>query len=305
MLVGEIVFINNDYVSAQGISFKGVTTSGIEIVIVNIATNDVFYLRSDKNGFFSANLREGKYRIQRFHIKKERNDGAWSTLFTTPVLRILEIEKGKVNNLGKIQWVFANNRHTVVQEDSPDIKNEASRCISFNWNQEWKYKQLTFLKEPSEPTYSEINLTTLLVGEVVFTGINLVSPHGVSFDGIITSGIEISIRNTATSEVLRFSADKNGLFYVNLQEGKYWINEIAIKKQNDDGAWAYFFTNLNPPKIFEVERGKVNNIGTIHWSVIDRKHNVERVGNSSIIKNKFLIQFPGSIWNTKEWKYIP
>ena len=70
----------------------------------------------------------------------------------------------------------------------------------------------------------------LLVGEIVFIGSDYVSSQGISFNGITTSGMEIVIRNTATNEISRIPADKNGLFYVYLQEGDYWIEELHIKK---------------------------------------------------------------------------
>ena len=144
----------------------------------------------------------------------------------------------------------------------------------------------------------------LLVGEIVFVVSDYVSSQGISFNGKTTSGIEITIRNIATNEILRFAADKNGLFYADLQEGKYWINELSIKKQHYDGSWAYISAGSAQPKVFEVERGKVNNIGTIQWS-IDKRNNVIQMDNSSDIKNKFSKQFPESIWNTKEWIYNP
>jgi hypothetical protein len=53
----------------------------------------------------------------------------------------------------------------------------------------------------------------------------------------------------------------------------------------------------------EVERGKVNNIGTIQWSFVDRKHDAVQIDDLSDIKIKFSQKLSESVWNQKEWKY--
>jgi hypothetical protein len=153
------------------------------------------------------------------------------------------------------------------------------------------------------PTSTEQN-STLLVGEIVFIGSDYISNNGISFSGTITSGIDITLRNTTTNELSRFSSDKNGLFYMNLKEGKYLIDELYIKREDNRGAWAYLYTNP-PQKILEIEEGKVNNIGTIRWSFVDRKHDVLQTDNSFAVKMAFSKQFSKSNWNQKEWKYNP
>ena len=145
---------------------------------------------------------------------------------------------------------------------------------------------------------------TLLIGQIVFGGSDYVSRQGISFSGITTSGIEIALRNTVTNEVFRFSPGKNGLFYIGLKEGKYWIDELYIKKERNDGAWSDIYTNP-PRKVLEIERGKVNNLGTLHWTFVGRRHDVVQLENSEDTKNEFTKQFPKSNWNTKEWIYIP
>ena len=308
LLVGKVLFTGSKDISGTGMSYDGI--SSIEAVIRNTATNEILRFPADKNGLFYVNLQEGEYWIDQLHIKMERYDGTWSTFSTKPALKVLEVESGKVNNIGTLQWspVDEYKKHYVIQTD-----NSSANKIEFSkqfpesyWNQkEWKYGELSFdVKKPSEPIYNEIN-PTLLVGEIVFTGRNYVSANGISFDGTATSGIEILVKNTATNEILRFPADKNGLFYVSLQEGKYWISEFFIKKEHYDGSGAYISTSASRPMVLEVERGKVNNIGTIQWSFIDLRHNIIREDNSSEIKNKFSKQFPESIWNTKEWIYRP
>ena len=154
---------------------------------------------------------------------------------------------------------------------------------------------------------------TLLVGEIIFTGKNYTSANKVSFDGTKTSDIDIFLRNTSNNEIIRFSSDKNGLFYVNLPEGKYMIDKLHVKIEGLIGvytaeglgnAWSslYYF---NPPrKVFEIESEKVNNIGTLRWTFIDKKNNMIQVNDSLSVKNKFSKRFPKSNWNQKTWKYI-
>jgi len=97
-------------------------------------------------------------------------------------------------------------------------------------------------------------------------------------------------------------ADGNGLLCANIQEGKYIIDELYIKKTAFDGAWADLY--MNPAqKVLEIERGKVNNIGTIRWSLVDRKHSMIQSDNSLAVKVDFSKKYPKSNWNQKEWIY--
>ena len=312
LLVGKVLFTGSDYMSEHGVSFAGITTSGIEIVLRNTATSDVFRFPADKNGLFYINLQEGEYWIDEIHIRKEGYDGSWATSSTNPALKVLEVEKGKVNNVGTILWsplAVDRRRQFVTQTDnSSAIKTMFSEQFpESEWGQiEWKYEQLSFdVKKPLEPLYDDEN-PTLLVGEAVFKGYDYISEYGISFDGITTSGIEIVMRNTANYEVLRFPADKNGLFYIHLHEGEYWIEEIHMKKEGYDGAGASIYVTSARPKAVKIESGKVNNIGTILWSFVDRTNNsVVQSDSSSSVKNKFSKQFPKSNWNTKEWIFNP
>jgi len=151
------------------------------------------------------------------------------------------------------------------------------------------------------PVSTEKN-STLLVGEVVFVGSDYISNEGISFQEETTSGIEIALKNIATNELFRFSPGKKGLFYINLQEGKYVLDELYLRKERDDGAWEYIST-YPTQRLFEIEKGKVNNIGKINWAYVDRKHEVLQTDLSIEVKDEFLKQFPKSNWNQKEWKY--
>jgi len=141
--------------------------------------------------------------------------------------------------------------------------------------------------------------------KLMFTGSDYVSKHGISFAGITTSGMEIVLRNTATNEILCSPSDKNGLFYVPLQEGKYCIDDLYVIKEGYDGFLDFIFTNP-AIEVLEIEKGKVNNIGTIQWSpVMDGRHFVIQTKNPSEIQTMFSEQFPESKWNTQEWIYNP
>lgn len=153
----------------------------------------------------------------------------------------------------------------------------------------------------SIPTSTEKN-QILLVGEIVFVGSDYVSNNGISFDGTTSSGIEIILKNTANNEIFHISSNNTGLFHVNLKEGRYMIDELLIKKERYDGVGEYLYTNP-AQKVLEIEKGKVNNIGTIRWSYIDRKHNTIQTDNSLAVKINFSKQFPKSNWNQKEWAY--
>jgi len=154
----------------------------------------------------------------------------------------------------------------------------------------------------SIPTSTEQNLT-LLVGEVVFSSNDYINSQGISFVGITKGNIKISLRNTETKEIITAFTDGTGFFYVDrLQEGKYEIIELFLEKKRPDGAWANIY--VNPArKVLEIEKGKVNNTGTIDWIFSESKHIVIQSDNSLFVQNNFAKRFPKSNWNLKEWIY--
>jgi len=154
------------------------------------------------------------------------------------------------------------------------------------------------------PMYSE-KKSTLLAGKVLFTGEddgNDVYRYGVSLAGTTTSGIGVVLRNIATNDVYDLFPDKNGSFYVYLQDGEYRIDQLSLVKKERNGAWTSFTTNP-ALKVLKVERGKVSNIGTIQWLHVDGRNFVTQTDNSSEIQTFFSEQFPKSNWNQKDWKY--
>jgi hypothetical protein len=153
------------------------------------------------------------------------------------------------------------------------------------------------------PTATEKN-STLLLGEIVFSSNNYVSYNGISFIGTSTGNIQISLRNKETQESISTATDKRGFFYINLQEGKYEIERLYLEKTRSNGDWAYIYFNPNQ-KNLEIEKGKINNIGTIHWTLTDDNHNYMQINNSSAIQERFAKQFPKLNWNEKEWIYNP
>jgi len=152
------------------------------------------------------------------------------------------------------------------------------------------------------PTSTE-KKPTLLVGTCVYTGSGHVSRNGLSLDGTTTSGIEVTMINIATHEVFRFSPGKNGLFHVNLPEGKYMIGRFYIKKERSTGAMVA--TSYPAKIVLEIEKNKVNNVGTINWHDPNWKSSVIQTDNAQEIKDEFVKQYPKSNWNQKEWIYTP
>ena len=154
----------------------------------------------------------------------------------------------------------------------------------------------------SIPASTEQN-PTLLVGEVIFSCNDYINSQGISFVGITKGNIKISLRNTETKEIITAFTDETGFFYVNrLHEGKYEISELFLEKKRPDGAWATVYVNPNG-KVFEIEKGKGNNIGTVDWIFSERKHNIIQTDHSLLVQNSFSKRFPKSNWNQKEWKY--
>ena len=148
------------------------------------------------------------------------------------------------------------------------------------------------------------NNPALLVGEIIFIGSNYVCREGISFIGETYSGIDIVLKNTCTNEILRFSSGQNGLFYIDLQEGKYLIDELCLIKKREDGAWCNICC-YPIKKELSIERGIVNNVGRIRWTYDGRIHFVKQRDDSSAVKNEFSEQFPESIWKQKKSKFKP
>jgi TonB family protein len=124
---------------------------------------------------------------------------------------------------------------------------------------------------PKKPTEKP---SAVFAGKIVFGGSDFVSEEGISFSDTVTSGIEITLRNTVTYDAVRFLSDEDGSFYVTMQEGRYQIERLYLKKEQDDGAWAYVY--VNPlKKILKMKSGKENNIGIIHWSYFNKRGEVK------------------------------
>jgi hypothetical protein len=153
----------------------------------------------------------------------------------------------------------------------------------------------------SVPKATEKN-PTLFVGKIMYIGSgNPAQRNGISFNGTIEFGVEISIKNEATQATVKATSGKNGLFYTNqIQEGRYSISELFLKKTAIDSAFSTIYT-LPQNLLFEVVKGKVNNAGTVIWLNTNNRHKVEQVYDSTEVKDEFIKQFPKSPWNGQEW----
>jgi hypothetical protein len=99
LLIGQIMSAGkiSDY---RYYNLNGINKSGIEITIENKETKNVEVLKSNFDGiFYSTTLLPGEYAIKKFFIDK---GASYFTLLNS--LNDFTLTKGKVNNLGIINW---------------------------------------------------------------------------------------------------------------------------------------------------------------------------------------------------------
>ena len=152
------------------------------------------------------------------------------------------------------------------------------------------------------PTATEKN-PTLLVGKIVLARGDYFGGSKIPINETFTSNINITLRNITSNNLTRFSSNKNGLFYVNLQEGEYIIDDLYTERTNSYGSLSSSIYATPSIVLLKIERGKVNNVGTLNFTFPNIKNEIIQTDNSLAVKTDFLKRFPKSNWNEKEWTY--
>ncbi|MDR1338720.1 MAG: hypothetical protein LBK58_01470 [Prevotellaceae bacterium] len=115
LVIGMIIHTGKDFHTYSHVSVNGVHRTGIEMKLKNITTNDEYSVKTEKNGlFYTVALPPGTYRIDQFYLKVS-SGSAWADTYYSPGNLTFTIVKGKINNLGMINWDGRMGGDTNVQ----------------------------------------------------------------------------------------------------------------------------------------------------------------------------------------------
>ena len=117
--------------------------------------------------------------------------------------------------------------------------------------------------------------------------------------------ILITIESLDTGRVYKVNSNSKAFFYLfNVPEGRYKISELYLYYEED----GHFFKFPRPVNwYFDVESGKVNNLGRINWyieTIIINADEIVRLTKNygyNELRQDFTRYFPDSGWNEKEW----
>jgi hypothetical protein len=146
LIIGEIIQQGTGYQIYGSASVNGTNKSGIEITIRNITDGKRYTMRTGSGGiFYSVNIPEGTYGIERIHLRKE-SGSAWASITwqksdDNVEDNMFEIINDIVNNLGTINWecesgiknhINFNREYGRVRDDFQE-KNKASNWLEKEW----------------------------------------------------------------------------------------------------------------------------------------------------------------------------
>jgi hypothetical protein len=109
LLIGKIIHQGKNHDLVDTLSLSGTHLYGIQIVFLNLDSNQSYTLISMHDGFFySTKLPQGKYQLKKLFLRIDNREGSYtstsaSTNSDSP--SFFEIKSNKINNLGKISWM--------------------------------------------------------------------------------------------------------------------------------------------------------------------------------------------------------
>jgi len=107
LLVGRVQLVAKNYQKYGSACVNGTHYSQIVIELRSVKEDKIYRLiSSGKQGLiYKSRLKEGLYQIQLFEYINHGSNGAWAKITTLPTYNnSIEIVKGKINNLGLIEW---------------------------------------------------------------------------------------------------------------------------------------------------------------------------------------------------------
>lgn len=147
----------------------------------------------------------------------------------------------------------------------------------------------------------------IIVGELAYIGkgFNDSGGTGRTVNGTATYGIEITIKNLATSESYFFRTwGNNGFFCGGLKPGNYAITKLNYKDEGELGS-SQIWVNPQNYLFFSVTSEAVNNLGKIKWLAdADNGMNFSANIDYQSVKYDFGQKYVRSGWNVQKWTNV-
>jgi hypothetical protein len=239
LLLGQVQFLGSNDNELN--SFNGKRNRNISLEIENINNKKCMIIRSadDAGIFYSSRLEQGIYQIKKFTVQSSDNGRFHNTTFNQ--YYFFQLQKGKINNMGFIDWKlnFKNSKEVILlNSDFSNVK----MCFSTNFNDSswitnvWtdtiiSSKDLMDYKNMADKT-TNLNLknrmkeSSLLYDAVVYNNIDAVNY-------ILSKGADINLRDPSNGETPLMMAAAHD----NLQMIKLLIEkgaDVNIRNNNND-----------------------------------------------------------------------
>ena len=113
LVIGQIRLEAKNFSKVGSISVNGIHHSSINIRVLNLTTGEEFEVLSrGGTGLFYFLSEEGNtYSIVNFKYTNTGTHGTYAQISVSPTDLILQIEPGKVYNIGKIEWNADKDAH--------------------------------------------------------------------------------------------------------------------------------------------------------------------------------------------------
>ena len=146
------------------------------------------------------------------------------------------------------------------------------------------------------------DIQTLIIGELQLEASGY-STANVPINGISTVGIDMKIQNTSTGKDYFLRSTTGGVFFsVNVPPGIYRITRLYYKREAGNAWREVWWDRPLGTSSFEVEFGKTNNMGQLHWvSVSGISSTLQHNEGYEQVSNNFIQNNPKSNWLEKEW----
>lgn len=144
--------------------------------------------------------------------------------------------------------------------------------------------------------------STLLIGKIVFSAKGYENFGSSSINGVHKTGINLTIENIKTNEIYVLTTGITGIFYsTNLPAGKYTIKKYLFKDSSQN-SMSEMTASHNDLLVFQINPGKVNNLGFISWLAKNGEGVTFNYNNDySIVHDNFNQEYKNSLWLRYEW----
>jgi hypothetical protein len=127
LLIGQLTLKSEGWEDFMNASINGTLKGAISMQIENTDTGETYATSTSSNGFFSKiNPASGIYVIKKL-VYQNTSTNAYITLTWEPNIKLkyIQVDPGKVINIGILTWVATKNKDnkksSLIQDDKPEI----------------------------------------------------------------------------------------------------------------------------------------------------------------------------------------